>query len=184
MDGAPAGRSSFGERLAQALPYLLLIAATVWFWTVANRIEFPARPGALGPDFWPKAAILLMGVFSLLQAAKILLSGSGVEAGGATEQLETEDEDDAPRQPVLLLLGIALAVGYALVLPTLGFPIATTIFLVAFMYLGGSRSHLAIWASSVVGVVLVTLMLMKVVYVSLPRGVAPFDRLTDLITGF
>lgn len=184
MHGAPAGGTSFGERLAQALPYMLLLAATAWLWTVANGIEFSPRPGALGPDFWPRAALGLMGAMSLLQIGKILLSGSGVEAGGATEQLETEEEDDAPRRPFLLVAGIALAVGYAFVLETLGFPLATTAFLIAFMYLGGSRSHVAIWVSSAVGVILVTVLLMKVVYVSLPRGVAPFDRLTDLLTGF
>lgn len=184
MIAPSADGPGLAARLARALPYLLLLAATAWLWTVANGIQFSGRPGALGPDFWPRAAIILIGAMSLLQIAKILLSGSEVEAGGATGQLEDGDDDDAPRQPLLLAGGIALTVAYAMALGVIGFPLATTAFLVAFMYLGGSRSHLAIWLSSVIGVAVVTVLLMRVVYVSLPRGAAPFDQLTDLITGF
>lgn len=174
-----------GARVVQALPYILLLTATVWLWTVANAIAYDARPGELGPDFWPRAALVMMGALSVLQIAKTLLSGAASETKGIADKLDAgEEEDEAPRQPMLLGAGIALTIGYGLVLGTIGFPLATAAFLVAFMYLGGSRSHLAIWLSSVLGVALVTVLLMKVVYVSLPRGVAPFDRVTDLITGF
>ena len=173
------------ERLTQALPYLLLLVATAWLWTVADRIEYTARPGGLGPDFWPRAAIALIGALSLFRIATTFLSRSQVEARGIAEQLEeAEEPDEEPRQPLLLLLGIGLTIAYAFLLGVLGFPVATAAFLIAFMYLGGSRNHVAIWISSLIGVALVALLLMKVVYVSLPRGVAPFDRVTDLITGF
>ncbi|RXF74275.1 tripartite tricarboxylate transporter TctB family protein [Hansschlegelia zhihuaiae] len=185
MSSAPAREQGVGGRLAQALPYILLLVATVWLWTVADGIEYDARPGELGPSFWPRAALVMMGALSLLQIVTTLFAGAEAGARGVGAQLVTEeDEDDAPRQPVLLLAGIGLTIAYGLVLNTIGFPLATTAFLVAFMYLGGSRSHLAIWASSVVGVLLVTVLLLKVVYVSLPRGAAPFDRVADLITGF
>lgn len=173
-----------GARLMQALPYILLLAATVWLWTVANGIQYDARPGELGPDFWPRAALVLMGALSALQIGRALISGGESEARGIGAALDTEEEDEAPRQPLLLVLGIALTIAYSLALNTIGFPIATTVYLVAFMYLGGSRNHLAIWSSSVIGVAVTAFLLMKVVYVSLPRGVAPFDRVTDLLTGF
>jgi putative tricarboxylic transport membrane protein len=182
----PERPRGFGGRLTPAIPYLLLLLATVWLWTVAAGIDYPARPGALGPDFWPRAALALMGALCVFQIGRLLLVGSGSEPHGIAAELETEheDEDEAPRRPILLTLGVALTTVYALVLETLGFPLATAGFLVAFMYLGGSRRHLAIWASSLTGTALVTVLLMKVVYVSLPRGTAPFDRIIDVITGF
>jgi putative tricarboxylic transport membrane protein len=172
-----------GRRLLHALPYLVLLAVTVGLWTVSGRIDYPARPGSLGPDFWPRAAILLMGALCVGQIVKLFVLGP-VEARGLGDRLDEEEDDgEAPRRPLLLLGGVALTVGYAFSLGTLGFPLATALFLVAFMYLGGSRRHLAIWLSSLVGVALVCVLLLKVVYVSLPRGVAPFDRIVDFITG-
>lgn len=185
MSDGSAGSSGVGARLAQAVPYILLLAVTVWLWSVANTIQYDARPGELGPDFWPKAALALMGVLSVFQIGLALTSAFGAEARGIGAKLDMEeDEDDAPRRPMLLALGVALTVVYALSLDTIGFPIATTAFMIAFMYIGGSRKHLAIWASSLIGVGLIAVLLMRVVYVSLPRGVAPFDRVVDLITGF
>jgi hypothetical protein len=187
MERTRPARAGIGARLTPAIPYLLLLAATVWLWTVAAGIEYSARPGSLGPDFWPRAALLLMGALALFQIVKLLLFGAGVEARGLGAQLEAGEgeEDDPPvHRPMLLVFGVALTLAYALVLETLGFAVATAAFLIAFMYLGGSRRHLAIWASSLIGVAIVTVLLMRVVYVSLPRGVAPFDRVIDLITGF
>jgi putative tricarboxylic transport membrane protein len=181
----PPAAAGTGGRIVAALPYLALLAAAAALWIVSGRIEYSARPGALGPDFWPRAAIGLIGLLCLFQIGKLLIVGAGREAKGVADQLGAdEEEDDAPRRPLLLVGGIALTVAYAASLNTLGFPLATALFMILFMYLGGSRSHLAIWASSLIGVVFVTLMLMKVVYVSLPRGAPPFDRVVDLITGF
>ena len=172
-----------GARLMASLPYILLLAVTVWLWSVANGIEYDARPGALGPAFWPKAALALMGVLCVFQIGWTLMSSSDAEAVGMGAGME-EEEDEAPRRPLLLALGVGLTVVYALVLDTLGFPVATAAFLIAFMYVGGARNHVAIWASSLIGVAVTALLLMRVVYVSLPRGVAPFSAVTDLITGF
>lgn len=172
-----------GARLMASLPYILLLAVTVWLWSVANGIEYDARPGALGPGFWPKAALLLMGGLCVFQIGWALMSSSDAEAVGMGAGME-EEEDEAPRRPLLLGLGVGLTVVYALTLDTLGFPVATAAFLVAFMYVGGARNHVAIWASSLIGVGVTALLLMRVVYVSLPRGVAPFSAVTDLITGF
>ena len=174
-----------GARLTQALPYVILLTVAAWLWSIANGIEYDARPDALGPAFWPKAALVLIGAMSVFQIARTLMSSSDDEAVGIAAGLEEEeDEDDAPRRPLLLALGVGLTVVYALTLDTLGFPVATAAFLIAFMYVGGARSHVAIWASSLIGVAVTALLLMRVVYVSLPRGVAPFSGVSDFITSF
>ena len=184
--GDATGAVGPGGRIAPAIPYVLLLAASIWLWTVAAAVDFPARPGSLGPDFWPKVAIVMLGLLSVFQIARIAIAGAGGEARGVGAKLagEEEEEDETPRSLFLLLAGIGLTIAYGLVLETLGFPVATAIFLIAFMYLGGSRQHLAIWISSVAGVALISVLLMRVVYVSLPRGIAPFDGVANLISGF
>ncbi|MER2267739.1 tripartite tricarboxylate transporter TctB family protein [Methylobacterium oxalidis] len=182
-----AGRANgFGARIAPTIPYLLLLALTIWLWSVAGRIDYQARPHALGPDFWPRIAIGLMGLLCVVRIATVLATGGAAARGigAAIEGGEEEEEETGPRRPILLALGIALTLAYGLALNTIGFPLATAGFLIAFMYLGGSRHHLAVWVTSLFGVALVTVLLTKVVYVSLPRGAPPFDRVIDLISGF
>lgn len=187
MASESAGRANgWGARIAPAIPYLLLLAVTIWLWGVAGRIDYHERPGTLGPDFWPRVAIGLMGLLCLVRIATVLTTGGAAARGigAAITGGQEEEEETGPRRPILLGLGIALTLAYGLVLNTIGFPLATALFLVAFMYLGGSRRHLAVWVSSLLGVALVTVLLTKVVYVSLPRGAPPFDRVIDLISGF
>jgi putative tricarboxylic transport membrane protein len=167
-------------RITAALPYGALLAATAWFYVLAGRIDYAARPGQLGPDLWPKAALALMAAVCVFQIVKALAGTAGRDARGIADSLDESDaEPEAPRRPALLGAGIALTIAYGVVVTILGFPLATAGFMVAFMYLGGSRSHVAIWLSSLLGVALISLLLLRVVYVSLPRGVPPLDRITD-----
>ena len=48
------------------------------------------------------------------------------------------------------------------------------------MYLGRYRKHGAAWATSAAITVLIGVLFIRIAYVSLPRGVSPFDRITDV----
>jgi putative tricarboxylic transport membrane protein len=173
-------------RIWGALPYAVLLAAAAVFYAIAGDMEFQAQPGTLGPDFWPKAALVLMGLVCLYEIARALLFGKAVETHGIAHVLEgdeAEEEEEAPRRPVLLVAGGALTLAYGVFITILGFPLATFIYLVAFMYLGGYRAHATIWLSSLIGIAVIANLFLNVVYVSLPRGIPPFDRVSDLIIG-
>lgn len=174
------------SRVSAALPYVLLLVVSLVLWRFANHIDVSARPGQLGPDFWPKVAIGLMAVVSLIELARAVVSPNHREAHGITDQLESAeplpDADEAgDRSLPLLLGGMAMCGGYALSLGIIGFPLATFLFLAGFMYLGRFRRHAMIWTSSLIGAAVLSVLFLKVVYVSLPRGIAPFDTITDLI---
>ncbi len=69
---------------------------------------------------------------------------------------------------------------YAVLVPVLGFILGTFVFLAAFMYVGGYRDHVAIWSTTAVVTVFCGILFLRIAYVSLPRGVPPFDRATDI----
>jgi hypothetical protein len=48
------------------------------------------------------------------------------------------------------------------------------------MYVGGYRDHAAIWATTTAVTIFCGILFLRVAYVSLPRGVPPFDRATDI----
>ena len=171
-------------RWLERLAYVVLIALAGFFWVAASNIDFAARPGTLGPDFWPKAALALIVIVSLYEIARSFLARPEREAGGLTAGLDTDEaEEEAPRRPGLLVTGALLTVAYGVLIPTLGFVVSTFAFLVLFAYVGQYRNHLAIWLSALIGASVFAFLFLRVVYVSLPRGIPPFDKVTDLFIG-
>jgi putative tricarboxylic transport membrane protein len=170
--------------LRSAFPYFVGLAVAAVLYHYAQQIEYTQRPGALGPDFWPKMAIGLMAIMCLFEIVRTF-AGLKSETHGVGDALEQGHEDDAeaPPQtyPVLLISGVVLLIVYALVVDTLGFLLSTFLFLAIFMYLGRYRNHAAIWGTSAVITVLAALIFMRLAYVSLPRGTPPFDTVTDFI---
>lgn len=170
------------DRIRATAPYAIGLVAAAILFVLADRIQYTARPGQFGPDFWPKLAIGLLGVVCAWEIARGLL-GARASAQGIAEILEHDGDavPDEPSQPRLLAGGIALLAAYALLVNVTGFLLSTFMFLVAFMYLGRYRNHLAIWLIGTGMTLAVAFLFLRFAYVSLPRGVAPFDRFTDFV---
>lgn len=166
-------------RLRLALPYFVgLIVAGVLFYS-ANQIQFTRRGNELGPDFWPKIAIGLMAVVCVIEIVRAMIGAAG--AYGISHSLEETEPGEEHSYFHLLIGGIALILGYAILVPILGFLLGSLLFMAAFMYLGRYRNHVAIWTISAIATFIVAFLFLRFAYVSLPRGEPPFDRFTDLI---
>jgi ABC-type amino acid transport system permease subunit len=171
------------SKVKSRIPYAVLLVVAVGFYVLAGSIEYSEQPGQIGPTVWPRFALALIAGVCLFEIVRAFTSKSLEEPHGIADELEEggDEGDEARRYPALLLGGLALTVAYGLLITTLGFPLATFLYLIAFMYLGGYRVHLVIWLSGFAGSVLLALIFLRLVYVSLPRGAPPFDRVTDLI---
>ena len=170
------------HQLKSILPYLAgLVLAGVLF-VIAGHIGYTPRAGQLGPDTWPKLAIVLMGAACAFEIVRRLIIGTALTRG-VVDLLahDADDEEASSVRPALLIGGIMLLAVYALSVGTLGFLLATFLFVVAFMYLGGYRHHLAIWSISGAATFVIALLFLRIAYVSLPRGTPPFDHVTDFI---
>jgi len=167
--------------IQSAFPYIIGFAVAALLFYFAQQIQYAPRPGMLGPAFWPKMAICLMAAACLFEIGRIL-AGSKSEMHGIADALERDDgEQQAIAYPTLLIGGIALVTVYAALVDVLGFLLSTFLFLSAFMYLGRYRKHLVVWSISAGVTVLAALIFIRFAYVSLPRGVPPFDVVTDFI---
>jgi hypothetical protein len=169
------------SKVTQALPYVvgLVIAGGLFFYL--GHIDYTPRPGHLGPEAWPRAAVVLMGVACLFEMVRIGLSGNAVTESDADEFDATgEMASGEPKFPLLLVGGIGLVMVYAVALPVLGFVLTTFLFVAAFIYLGRYRRHAVVWTFSAVMTALMAILFLRIAYVSLPRGIPPFDRIADL----
>ena len=162
------------------LPYIvgLAIAAALYIYT--GTFEYTLRGNSLGPEAWPRLAILLMGASCLYELTRRLFVANK-DATGFLEAFEREDEVEEPQPvyPRLVIGGIVLMGIYAVAVPVLGFILGTFLFLAAFMYVGGYRAHGVVWGASAAVTISCGILFLRIAYVSLPRGIAPFDRVTD-----
>ena len=167
--------------IRSVMPYAVGLALAIALYIYAGTFEYAPRPGQLGPETWPHLAILLMGASCVWEISRRLIAGNQDAAGflEAFDQ-ETDAEEKPPVYPRLLIGGIVLMAIYAVLVPVLGFILGTFLFLAAFMYVGGYRAHGAIWGASAAVTVFCGILFLRIAYVSLPRGIAPFDRVTDI----
>ena len=175
-------------RVLKALPYALVLVAAAFLYYVAMGFEFHQRAGTLGPDFWPKAILALLLATCIFEVARVLLAKDATEeVGGVLEELVEESAEqhaDAgaavviEHHPVLLALGIVATLGYVALVTRLGFFLSTTLYVAGFLAIGGYRRWRVLAALSLVGTLVLMFIFMKIVYVSLPIGEAPFSAVT------
>jgi putative tricarboxylic transport membrane protein len=165
-------------QLIRTLPYAVGLAVAAGLFVYLGHIDYTPRPGHLGPEVWPRAAAALMAAACLFEILRLGLGGNAV-ADNAAEEIEATTGEE-PRFAWLLSGGIALVLLYAVVLPVLGFVLTTFLFLAAFIYLGRYRRHAVVWTFSATMAALVAILFLRIAYVSLPRGIPPFDRIADL----
>jgi putative tricarboxylic transport membrane protein len=170
------------RRARAALPYLVVFAIGVFLYYSAANFEFEEATGRIGPGAWPKLILLVMlaaalwgMVVSALQSGK----ANGDAAHGRTEQDEMEALLRPPEiYPALVWLAVAATIGYLVLLPFAGFFLSTIVYSFALIYLGHYRrlSHVALLSVAIAFAFM--FLFMRVVYVALPVGVAPFDKLS------
>lgn len=166
------------EKAKRIIPYVIILLVSLYFYYLAGQFRFSAKPGNLGPDFWPK---LLLGLtmaaclYEIIKTAFFLKIALPKEAAGEQPAKVTATKKTYPE---LLVIGIAMTVAYVYFVTTLGFVLCTFLYFALFMIVGRYRRVWAILANSAIGTLVLVLIFMKIVYVSLPLGQEPFSSVT------
>ena len=167
------------DRLRAALPYVVVLAVGIFLYVQADKFEFEQASGRIGPGAWPKIILVMMVATALWGIVSNVL-----HAGRAAPEAASEAEQDEALTQLpeiytrLVWIAVAVTVAFLLLLPILGFFISTIVYTYVLMYLGHYRQPLRVAALSVAIALAFMFMFMRVVYVSLPPGVAPFDQLS------
>lgn len=145
--------------------------------------------GIASPLTWPRIMLigtalfafgwLVQGIINLVRSTRHKpISHPGV----ADEAIEFGDvgfEHHAIPLPSLpIVLGIALALAYVFVIPWLGFPLATMLFMVLWFAVGGFRNPVKVGLVTVIGTVVILYVFVKLALMPLERGVGVFDTFT------
>ncbi|MEP7062552.1 MAG: tripartite tricarboxylate transporter TctB family protein [Betaproteobacteria bacterium] len=176
------------DRLRAIAPYVVVLAIATWLFDVALHFRFSPRAGSLGPGLWPRAILALTIIvcvmrigYGLFARRAAIESGTGDllhDVAAGIPQAAGPAAPPAPRYPLLLLVGIALTIAYVALLGTLGFALATFAYMAAMMAIGRYRRRGVIVVVALLGSLVLMFIFMKIVYLSLPIGVAPFDTVS------
>ena len=159
--------------LLSILPEVVLLAGAVYLFVVALGFKQVGPSGQIGPGFWPQVLCVGIGIGALVRLGQKLRSREHRVVGDAAPEA---DEVRMPR----VALGIALVVGYVVGMLFLGYILATALFLIVFIYLGGQRKWYVV-PLGIASSLLFAYVFLKVVYIALPSGVGIFDQLTVLL---
>jgi len=183
------------NRMKRVLPHLVMLLASVLLYWSAMQIDTGAAGDAhrIGPDFWPKTVIAIMGLLCLYEVVKRLVAKSTFTAEGLTGEFAHNPSGAAPEAtgpapagatqaqveyPGRLLGGLVLIGAFALGVDWLGFFLATALFLALFMLIGGFSRPLLAGAIGLAGSFLLIVLFMRVAYISLPLGAGPFREVS------
>jgi hypothetical protein len=169
------------EKAKRIIPYVIILLVSLYFYYLAGQFRFSAKPGNLGPDFWPKLLLGLTMVACLYEIIKTAVFLKIAPPTEAAEEPAAKAESKKKAYPGLLVIGIVMTVAYAYFVTTLGFIICTFLYFALFMIVGRYRKPWAIMANSVVGTLVLVVIFMKIVYVSLPLGQEPFSGVTFFV---
>ena len=156
------------------IPEGLLLVAAVYLFVAAGNFRQVGNPDQIGPGFWPQ--VLCVGI----AIAVLVRVGQKFRARGRPLVVSVVSETDEDVRMPRVALGVALVVGYIVGMLFLGYILATALFLIAFIYLGGQRKWYVIPLGIASSLVFVYIFL-KVVYIALPSGVGVFDQLSVIL---
>jgi len=172
------------EKIKKIVPYVIIIFISAYFYSLASGFKFSARPGHLGPDFWPKMLLGLAMVTCLYEIFKTAFFTTITKKKEVPSEAQSEKKSATKSTyPELLIIGIVMTVAYAYFIDVLGFLLCTFLYFALFMLVGRYRKLWAVLANSVIGTLVLVFIFMKVVYVSLPLGQGPFQSITLFVLG-
>jgi putative tricarboxylic transport membrane protein len=166
-------------KLKALAPYAALFACAVYLYRDAGAFASAARPGQLGPDFWPRAVLALLMIVCACEIVRRAVFDRAMRNASREAIQEDDARPGAPeRFPLRLAAGIVLTIAYVAALDWLGFFVATALYLALFMRVGRYRRNRVVVMASLVGSLAFVYVFMKIVYVSLPLGAGPFKTLS------
>jgi putative tricarboxylic transport membrane protein len=160
-------------RLRATLPYVVVLAAGLHLFYLADGFEFEQSSGRIGPGAWPQIILVLMIVTALWG----IVSSARRAVADVPELVAEEDEaliQPPEIYPWLVWLAVAMTLIYLFVLPIFGFFLTTAIYSFVLMYIGHYRKPASAAVLSLAIALSFMFIFMRVVYVALPLGIAPF----------
>ena len=137
------------------------------------------RPGEVGSGLWPFMALSVSLVLSLLMLIASVKK-SRAAAGKAPPELSAEAVAEKRRQRTTVTLSIVTFLAYILVMPWIGFILATLIYILAFALALGERRRWVLAVSPFLVTAVIIGVFAKFITIPFPKGIGVFADFSRL----
>ena len=168
------------KRIVDMLFTAVVLIGTVYLWLVADKFPTFAKYRNVDSAFWPKIVLVSMGILSVvilyenIVALRIQRSKKQAVASAGERDAATVDWKR------MIFMGV-LCVAYYWGLSLMGFVLSTIVFMwLAMVIIGGAKKITAI-VFPIVFTGLLVAVFVKVLELSLPRGIGIFHELSMLL---
>lgn len=136
------------------------------------------RSGEMGSGFWPMTALLAS---TLLSVVLLISSVNKFRRECKTFAAETpEAAAELRRQQITVTLSVVCFLGYLVMIPLIGFILATLIFIPIFAMALGERRKLILLISPVLLTTIIVAVFAKFITIPFPKGIGLFAEFSRL----
>jgi hypothetical protein len=136
------------------------------------------RSGEMGSGFWP---LIALGVSTLLSVVLLVQSVRRFrQAGGPAEEMTPEEASELRRQRTTVTLSVVCFLVYMVVIPWIGFILATLLFVLAFALALGERRTWVLLVSPFLLTAIIVAVFAKFITIPFPKGVGVFAAFSRL----
>lgn len=171
-------------------PAFFVIVGTIMLGYVAENPEQAdamAR-GIAGPITWPKtmlyAVIFFAAVWLILDLRLVMHEYRAHQKYPAKVSSAKASSTAATESDLRIWIGLAIIVAYGFLIPVLGFTIATFLYIIVWLLLGGVRKPILISLVSLIGTIVMLYVFVKLALMPLDRGQGVFGEITLSIYQF
>ena len=137
------------------------------------------RPGEVGSGLWPFMALAVSLALSLLMLVASVKQRRAA-AGEASPEPSAAARAEARRQRTTVCLSIAAFLAYILLIPWIGFILATLVYILAFALALGERRRWVLALSPFLVTAVIVAVFAKFITIPFPKGVGVFAELSRL----
>ena len=137
------------------------------------------RPGEVGSGLWPFMALAVSLVLSLLMLIASVKKYRAAAREG-TPELPVEAIAEKRRQRTTVTLSIVTFLGYIVVMPWVGFILATLIYILAFALALGERRRWVLAVSPFLVTAVIVGVFAKFITIPFPKGIGVFAEFSRL----
>ena len=150
----------------------LILLGSICLWLVADNFPTFEKYKNVDSDFWPKVVLLVIAAASIpvfYQSVRKLLANRNLHKEQTKEPIPQE-EVDVKR----IIIMATISITYLLIFRTIGFLIATVLFLALSSWLLGIRKKIVLFSFPLLFTTGITLLFVKLLNLPLPRGISVF----------
>jgi putative tricarboxylic transport membrane protein len=137
------------------------------------------RPGEVGSGLWPFMSLAVSLALSLLMLVASLRKRRAA-AGEAPSEPSAEAHAETRRQRMTVFLSIVAFLAYILLIPWIGFILATLAYILAFALALGERRRWVLAVSPFLVTAVIVAVFAKFITIPFPKGVGVFAELSRL----